>query len=298
MRVPTEANAPDTSVVAADRPTPWWLWLSVPIATLAVVASLSGIFVDSVYARETENFAAQGVGQDIANLIAYPVLLLLAWAASRGSVRAYLGWAGVLVYSVYSYAIYAFDVRFNGLFLVYVAVLGLSIYALIGGLTAIDPVRAKAAFGQRAPVRSTWIVLVAVALMFYVQWLSEDLPAILEGKTPQSLIDAGLPTSPVHVLDMAVLLPAALVTGGLLSKRRAWAFCLAPVLLTGLVLLAVAIVTLMAVLEVRDVSGGSWAIAAVFAVVGLILLAVALRFLRALDRATRLGDVLRASVNA
>jgi len=57
-------------------------------------------------------------------------------------------------------------------------------------------------------------------------------------------------------------------------------------------------VTLMAVLEVRDVSGGSWAIAAVFAVVGLILLAVALRFLRALDRATRLGDVLRASVNA
>lgn len=58
------------------------------------------------------------------------------------------------------------------------------------------------------------------------------------------------------------------------------------------------IVTLMAVLEVRDVSGGSWAIAEVFAVVGLILLAVAFRFLRTLDRATRLGDVLRTPVNA
>jgi len=119
MRVPTEANAPDMSVVAADRTTPWWLWLSVPIATLAVVASLSGIFVDSVYARETENFAAQGVGQEIANLIAYPVLLLLAWGRAEDRC-AHLGWAGVLVYSVYSYAIYAFDVRFNGLFLVYV----------------------------------------------------------------------------------------------------------------------------------------------------------------------------------
>jgi len=97
---------------------------------------------------------------------------------------------------------------------------------------------------------------------------------------------------------MAVLLPAALVTGALLSKRRAWGSCLAPVLLTGLVLLAVGIVTLMAVLELRDVSGGSWAIAEVFAVVGLILLAVAFRFLRALDRATRLGDVLRTPVNA
>ena len=79
MRVPAEADAPDAGVVTAVPSRPWWLWLSVPIATLAIVASLSGIFVDSVYARETENFAAQGVGQDIANLIAYPILLLLAW---------------------------------------------------------------------------------------------------------------------------------------------------------------------------------------------------------------------------
>lgn len=191
--------------------------------------------------------------------------------------------------------IYAFDIRFNALFLVYVAVLGLSIYALIGGIATIDLVRVKAAFGSRAPVRSTWIVLVVVAVMFYIQWLSEDLPAILGGKTPQSLLDAGLPTSPVHVLDMAVLLPAVLVSGALLSKRRAWGFCLAPVLLTGLVLLAVGIVTLMAVLQVRDVSGGSWVIAAVFTVIGLILLAVAFRFSRGLDRATRLGEVLRRS---
>ena len=282
----------------SERTTPWWLWLSVPIATLAIVASLSGVFVDSVYAKETENFAAQGIGQDIANLIAYPVLLVLAWAASRGSVRAYLGWLGILVYSAYSYAIYAFDVRFNALFLVYVVVLGLSIYALTGGLAAIDPVRVKSAFGQMAPVRTTWIVLVVVALTFYFQWLSEDVPAILGGKTPQSLIDAGLPTSPVHVLDMAVFLPAALVTGALLSKRRAWGFFLAPVLLTGLVLLAVGIVTLMIVLEVRGVSGGSWMIAAVFAVVGLILLGVAFRFLRALDHATRLTNVLRIPVRA
>jgi hypothetical protein len=262
---------------------------------LAMAASLSGIFVNSVYARETENFAAQSVGQDIANLIAYPLLLLLAWAASRGSVRAHLAWLGVLVFSVYSYAIYAFDVSFNALFLVYVSVLGVSTYALAGGLAEIDPVRVKAAFGSRAPVRSTWIVLVVVAALFYIQWLSEDIPAILGGKTPQSLLDAGLPTSPVHVLDMAVLLPAVLVTGVLLSKRRAWGFVLAPVLLTALILLAGGIVTLMSVLQARDVSGGSWAIAAVFALIGLILLAVALRFSRTLDPEARLGEVLRSS---
>jgi hypothetical protein len=67
------------------------------------------------------------------------------------------------------------------------------------------------------------------------------------------------------------------------------------VLLTALVLLAVGIVTLMAVLEVRDVSGGSWAIAAAFAVIGLILLAIAFRFSRTLDGRAGLGDMLRSS---
>jgi hypothetical protein len=284
-----------TRLLPAYTPAPRWLWFSGPIATLGIAASLSGIFLDTVYARETKNFAAQGVGQDIANLIAYTLLLFLMWAAIRGSVRAYLAWLGVLVYSVYSYVIYAFDVKFNALFLVYVAVLGLSIYTLIGGLAAIDPARVKVLFGPRAPVRSTWIVLVAVSVLFYVQWLSEDLPAILGGKTPQSVLDAGLPTSPVHVLDMAVLLPAVLATGVLLARREAWGYYLAPVMLTGLVLLAMGIVTLMAVLEVRDVSGGSWTIAAAFTVIGLILLTVAIRLLRSLDQATPLGDVLRPS---
>jgi hypothetical protein len=220
----------------------------------------------------TENFAAQGVGQDIANLIAYPILLLLAWAASRGSVRAYLAWLGILIYSVYSYAISAFDVRFNALFLVYVAVLGLSIYALIGGLTAVDPVRVKAAFGQMVPIRSTWIVLVVVALMFYVQWLSEDLPAILEGKTPQSLIDGWSADEPRPRTGHGGALAGDARDRRAAFETAALGFCLAPVLLTGLVLLAVGIVTLMTVLEVRGVSGGSWAIAAVFVVIGLILL--------------------------
>ena len=250
-------------------------------------------FLTASTRERPRNFAAQGVGQDIANLIAYTLLLFLMWAAIRGSVRAYLGWLGVLVYSVNTYVIYAFDVKFNALFLVYVAVLGLSIYTLVGGLTAIDPARVKALFGPRAPGRSTGVVHVAVSVLFYVQWLSEDLPAILRGETPQSVLDAGLPTSPVHVLDMAVLLPAVFATGVILARRRPWGYCLAPALLTGLVLLALGIVTLMAVLEVRDVSGGSLAIAAAFGVIGLILLTVAIRFSRSLDRTTRLGDVLR-----
>lgn len=49
---------------------------------------------------------------------------------SKGSVKAFLVWSGVPLYLIYAYVIYAFDIHFNRLFLVYVAILGLSFVAL------------------------------------------------------------------------------------------------------------------------------------------------------------------------
>ena len=38
-------------------------------------------------------------------------------------------------------------------------------------------------------------------------WLSELIPASLSGEVPKSVTDAGLWVNPIHVLDLAVLLP-------------------------------------------------------------------------------------------
>ncbi|MGH8945005.1 MAG: hypothetical protein ACRDVL_02515 [Acidimicrobiia bacterium] len=254
-----------------------------PIAVLAIAASAAGILLESVYTKETDNWAGQAVGQDVANLIAYPALLLLALAAGRGSLRAYLAWTGVLAYSVYAYAIYAFSVHFGPLFLVYVAVFGLSIYALVGGLASIDPERVKESFTSRTPLRTASTVLIAIGAVFYLLWLSEVIPATLGNATPQSLVEAGLPTNPVHVLDMAVLLPATMLAGVLLTKRREWGYCLAPLLLGSLALLGLGIVAAMAVLAIRR-EAASWGVAiAVGAITGIEVLVLA-RFLRAIDR--------------
>jgi hypothetical protein len=117
----------DSGAVRRNIPGRWevWLALSIPIAFLALGSSLAGVVADETYAKETENWAGQAVGQDIANLIAYPVMVLLAFAAKRGSLRAYLAWTGVVAYSAYTFAIYAFSLHFGRLFLVYVAVFGL-----------------------------------------------------------------------------------------------------------------------------------------------------------------------------
>lgn len=185
-----------------------------PLAVLGFAGSVIGIvFEEAVYGQETPNWAWQAVGQDLANLIAFPVLVLLALAALGGSLRAYLAWAGLVAYSVYTYAIYAFAVQFGPLFLLWVAVLGLSVYTLIGGLASLEPARVRASFRSQPPVRSAAGLLLAIGVVFGLLWLSEIIPAALAGTTPPALTDTGLATNPVHVLDLAVLLPAAILSG-------------------------------------------------------------------------------------
>lgn len=227
-----------------------WLRLSVPLALLAIAASLAGIFTDAAYARETTNWAAQGIGQDIANLALYPLLVVCARAARRGSLGAYLLWLGLLGYSVYTYAIYAFALHFGPLFLPYVAVLGLSIFAFTGGMLSLDAERVRAVLAPRVPGASAG-VLAAIGMLFGLLWLSEIVPALASGTLPPSLQETGLVTNPVYVLDLAVVLPAAIATGVGLRRGRAWSYCLAPVLLVCFIALGAGIVVAVGVLAAR-----------------------------------------------
>lgn len=252
-----------------------------------MAASAAGIIFQSTYARETANWAGQAVGQDIVNVaLAYPSLVVLALVARRGSLKAYLAWCGVLAYSVYTYAIYAFSIRFGAWFLAYVAVFGLSVYALVGGLAPLNLRAVKDAFGARTPTRATAILLFVIGGAFYLLWLSEIVPATLEGDVPPALRDAGLPTNPVYVLDMAILLPAALLTAVLLTRRRPMGYALAPVLLTAMVLIALGIVAAMLVLAAR---GETSPLPVTIAIAGMAALEMVflLRFLRGIEARRR-----------
>jgi len=164
-----------------------WLWLTVPIAILLAIAAGSGFFVYSLY-RDTTSFMAQAVGQDLVTLaVALPALIISAILAGRESQRAWLIWLGVLVYLVYLYAIAAFNVRFNPLFLVYVALLGCSLYALIGGIATTDLGGIKARFREKTPVKAVSIFLAVLVLLFYFLWLGEVVPALIMGDVPQSV---------------------------------------------------------------------------------------------------------------
>ena len=221
-----------------------WLWLTVPIAMLLATAAGAGVFIRGLY-RDTPNLVVQAVAQDtITFMVALPTLVIGAFLASRGSQRARLIWMGALTYLVYTYVGYAFDIRFNPLFLIYVALLGCSTYTLIGSLVTADWAGIKAVFTERTPVKSVSVFLTLIVGLFYLLWLSEAVPASLTGETPQSVKDVGTPTNLVHVLDMAWTLPALAITAVNLWRKQPVGYGLAGPLLTFLALLLLAILSM------------------------------------------------------
>lgn len=232
-----------------------WLSLTAPIAVAAGVASAAGAFVPSTYARETASWAAQGVGQDLANLfVVLPALIVCAVRAARGSVRALLIWQGLLMYLVYSYVLYAFFVHFGPLFLVYVATLGCSFYALAGSLLDLNVRELAARIRDVAAARRMSALLLATGLLFAFLWLTDIARALASGGVPPSVVEVGLPVNPIHVLDLAFALPALILTGWLLRRRTPYAVAFAAPLATLLMAMGLAIVVMVFVMRARGVA--------------------------------------------
>jgi hypothetical protein len=199
-----------------------YLWTASATLILVLISSIAGIFVSGTYARDNANWAQQARAQDVADLVAVFALAVSTYLARRHSVRGFQTWAGVMLFLIYTFAIYAFASAFNSLFLVYVAVLGLATYSFIGGVLRLDieAIGRLAPIGQRARV-PLGLLLVALGLAFAVLWLSQDIPAIFSGVVPLAVTQAGLLTNPIHVLDLGLYLPAIIMSGLSLLRDRA-----------------------------------------------------------------------------
>jgi hypothetical protein len=107
---------------------------------------------------------------------------------------------------------YAIAVHFNRLFLVFVAVLDLSFYTFFSSTLGLQPDRLQPRFAAITKARAVRVYLLLVAVLFALLWFSQDIPAIVVGKAPQSVTQNGLLTNPVHVLDLGPYLPAMIIT--------------------------------------------------------------------------------------
>lgn len=263
-----------------------WFWLASVAALLAAVGSAVGLLAgESIYGDETEVLADQAAAQDLVNLlVVVPLTVMLGWLANRGAVRAYLVWVGCLAFTVYNYAIYAFSIHFGPLFLVWVAVLGLTIFALIGGLATTDMAAIKACLAARVVRWPAWF-LIAVAGLFALLWLSEIVPDLVAGAPSTSASDWQVPTNPVHVLDLAFFLPATAASGVLLLRGHRLGYATAAGQFTWVALTSLPILVTPLVADARG-HQAVWAVAGPIAVILLASIAALLRLLRHTQPAT------------
>jgi hypothetical protein len=193
-----------------------YTWLGGLTALFLAITAVAGLFVKDIYRPfiPAELIASQYV-QDAISLLTAPALVATMVFTHRGSARASVLWAGLLVYTAYYYAFYAFDHVVTVVYPLYIALVGLAVYGLIGLLASIDVAAFAGRVRGQMPVRFIASVL-GVTLLFVPLWLlmiAQDIAA-----------SQARATATVFVLDLAFLIPACTLAApalGLPARRRA-----------------------------------------------------------------------------
>lgn len=192
------------------------------IILLCIVAAAGGFFGE-LY-RDEEWIENAFYGTDLVTLFAVtPMLVASLYFSLKGSERARLVWMGLLGYTAYNYAFYLFGAEFNALFLVYVALFSLSIYALVLVLSATDIAAVGRHFDRHTPRRLVALFLVLVSLPLGVFELSQCLGYLFTGKLPEA------PTL-IFALDLSIIIPITAGAAVLLWQRRPWGYVLGAIM--------------------------------------------------------------------
>ncbi len=192
-----------------------------------------------LYYYDTVSSAAQQQANDVVTLfVALPLLAVTTRMAFRGSLRGHLLLTGTLGFFLYTYLSMCMLTAFNALFLVYVAIFGLSLYAFILCMMSFDLDNLPRHFSDRLP--RGWIagLLFTIGAFLALAWLGRALMPILQNTTP--LLDNGI-TMVIQAMDLSLIIPLVVLAGILLLRRRPWGYLLASVGLAKSLTLGIAV---------------------------------------------------------
>jgi hypothetical protein len=261
--------------------------LSILLTISLAIVSFCGAFLPVTYEREVPSLATQGIGQDLVDLfLVVPLLVILLIFVRKQNRAAMLLFSGTLFYILYSFIIYSLGIHFNYLFLLYCATLGLSTYLFIIMFHELMEMDVGSWFEEGVPVRLTGIYLIIVAILFYLLWLKEIVPAVIHNQIPDSVSDYNLLVNPVHVIDLAFALPGLILSAILLMKRKSLGYILSLTGLVFIIILAIALAAMVIMLKIKGISDES-SIAGVFIILALLSSVILFLFLRKLKGSKR-----------
>jgi hypothetical protein len=231
----------NTRTASASGRAPWVLSILL-LAASAVASGTALAMPELLHGPAVMVGSARGTAL-VVLVLAIPILAgSMAMATARaGGLVAVVGWIAALVFITYQAWMFLFALPFNGLFLVYAAMLGFGFWGLVALLVGLPAERLAGAAGPRMPVRllSGWMVASCVA--FYALWLRNVVPALFDSEAPAFLDGTGMVTATNYVLDMALFLPFTIVAAVALWRRSAWGVVVGGAMLVVLVLESVAI---------------------------------------------------------
>ncbi len=195
-----------------------------------------------LYYYDSVSSAAQQQANDLITVIVgLPLLIVSSLLSFRGSMRGRLLLTGTLGFFLYTYMSMCMLTAYNALFLVYVALFGLSLYAFILSMMSFDIEGLKAHFSERLPRR--WIagLLFVVGAFLGIAWLGRIGGPLLQGIDPAL---ENTTTLVIQAMDLVLVVPLAFLAGVLLLRSNSWGYLLASVVLLKGVTLGLAVSTM------------------------------------------------------
>ncbi|HJR78884.1 MAG TPA: hypothetical protein VJ821_02355 [Anaerolineales bacterium] len=182
-----------------------------------------------LYYYDTISSAAQMQGNDLITLlVGLPLLLISTWLAFRGSLRGQLSLTGTLGFFLYTYMSMSMLTSFNSLFLVYVTLFSLSLFAFLLSMMSFDLSTLPRHFSPHLP--RGWIasLMFVIGGFLAVAWVARSVTPFLQNTTPAL---ENTTTLVIQAMDLGLILPLALLSGILLLRRSAWGYLLSSVAL-------------------------------------------------------------------
>lgn len=234
-------------------------WLVPLIFVLTLVAALAGIWpaegtsypltnfrgeqvtinARGLYYWDTVSSAAQTQANDLVTLLlGLPLLAISFWMSLRGFLRGRVMLTGTLAFILYTYITMCFGAMYNMLFLVYVALFSLSLFAFILSMMSFDLKTLPAHFSEKLP--RGWIsgLLFFAAAFLSLAWLGRIAATFTPGAIPAL---ENTTSMFIQAMDLGIVVPLCVLSGVLLLRRSAWGYLLASVGLMKFLTLGIAV---------------------------------------------------------
>ena len=227
------------------------------ICLLAIIASLGGLGIRGLY-HDNIYVISSWKGHDVITLfICVPALFVSLLYAQWDLNCAKVISIGSVGYLAYTYALYAFTAAYNNFFLIYIAIMSLSVMYLVDVVSRFDANNILE-WEEEKIFRN---LIIAALLLSPVFVMANSLGMITQSlKTntiPEAIAISGHPTSPMFALDLGFDIPVTLYALMQLLRKKYSGYVLTGIILTTKSIEALALITTSFLANAQDVKGAS-----------------------------------------